>query len=90
MTRVAPFSKDFGLASQIQRASVSIPSNVAEEFERNNPAEFHQALSVAKGSCAEVRTQLVIARDVGYLSESQLTVAMERAEHVAERRCTDR
>jgi len=49
------FARDFGLANQIQRASVSIMSNIAEDFERNRPIEFHQFLSVAKASCAEVR-----------------------------------
>ena len=76
------FAKDFGLARQTQRAAVSIPSNIAEGFERKNPAEFHQFLAIAKGSCAELRTQLYLALDVGYLDESQFDGLMKNAEEV--------
>jgi four helix bundle protein len=69
VTRQGPFSRDFGLSRQIQRAAVSIMSNIAEGFERNNPGEFHQFLSIAKGSCAELRSQLYVAVDVGYLTQ---------------------
>ncbi len=58
VTRQGAFAKDYGLSGQIQRASVSIMSNIAEGFERGNPREFHQFLSVSKSSCAEVRSQL--------------------------------
>src|SRR5215203_953767 len=68
-TRGGAFSKDFGLCSQIQRASVSTMSNIAEGFERNRAAEFHQFLSTAKSSCGEVRSQLYVALDVGYVTE---------------------
>ena len=81
-TQRGPFSRDFGLSRQIQRAAVSIPSNVAEGFERNNPAEFHQALSIAKGSCAEVRTQLYLALDLGYITDDEFRTLMARAESI--------
>ncbi|HMC13166.1 MAG TPA: four helix bundle protein [Gallionellaceae bacterium] len=61
------FSKDFGLRDQIRRAAVSMMSNVAEGFDRGSRGEFHQFLVVAKGSCAEVRSQLYVAQDVGYI-----------------------
>ena len=64
-TRQGAFSKDYGLSGQIQRAAVSIMSNIAEGFERGNPREFHQFLSIAKASCAEVRSQLYVALDAG-------------------------
>ena len=68
VTRKEGFTKDFGLAGQIQRACVSIMSNIAEGFERANPNVFHHFLVVAKASCAEVRSQLYIAHDIGYLT----------------------
>lgn len=64
------FSKDFGLRDQIRRAAVSVLSNIAEGFERGGDAEFAQFLSLAKGSCGEVRAQLYVAFDQGYLNEA--------------------
>ena len=63
----SPFYRDFGLRDQIRRASVSIVSNVAEGFERDGNKEFAQFLSLAKGSAGEVKSQLTIARDLGYI-----------------------
>ncbi len=57
-------STDYGLKNQMQRAAVSIPSNIAEGFERRSNKEFIQYLFIAKGSCAELRTQLYLARDI--------------------------
>ncbi len=82
VTRRRPFWTDRSLQDQIRRAAVSIPSNIAEGFERARRSEFHQFLSVAKGSCAELRTQLYIAFDVDYISEPALKVLLERAEEV--------
>lgn len=61
------FSKDFGLRDQICRAAVSVMSNIAEGYDRGSRGEFHQFLVVAKASCAEVRSQLYVAQDVGYI-----------------------
>jgi four helix bundle protein len=78
LTRDSRFSKDFGLSSQIQRAAISIMSNIAEGFERGGNQEFIQFLYVAKGSCGEVRSQLYVALDQEYVdkrvTESLLTV----------------
>jgi four helix bundle protein len=82
VSRQGDFARDHGLAGQIQRASVSLMSNIAEGFERNRPSEFHQYLSTAKGSCAEVRSQLYVAIDVGYLSEPAFGRLMESATEV--------
>jgi len=61
------FSRDFGLRDQIRRASVSIPTNIAEGFERASRKEYLLFLNIAKGSAGEVRSLLLIAVEVGYL-----------------------
>ncbi len=63
------FSRDFGLKDQIRRASVSIPSIISEGYERDSKNQFLYFLSIAKGSCGEVRTQLRIAYNLNYLNE---------------------
>jgi four helix bundle protein len=77
------FAKDFGLKNQIQRAAVSVMSNIAEGFERSRPAEFHQYLSMAKASWAELRSQLYVAFNIGYLAEVQFQELMALAQEVA-------
>lgn len=67
-------SKDFGFKDQIQRASVSIMNNIAEGFERQTDNEFRQSLYIAKGSCAEVRSMLYLARDLSKLDDSTFNV----------------
>lgn len=71
LSRGGIFSRDFGLCDQIRRAAVSVMSNIAEGFERDGNAEFRQALSIAKGSAGEVRSQLYVALDNGYINEAQ-------------------
>ena len=81
-TRQGTFARDFGLAGQMQRAAVSIVSNIAEGFERGGSAEFHQFLAIAKGSCAELRVQLYVALDVGHLPEPEFRRLLIAAEEV--------
>lgn len=81
-TRQSDFSRDFGLSSQIQRAAVSIMSNIAEGFERMNPNEFHRYLMIARASCAELRSQLYIALDIGYVSQPEFAQLMGQANEV--------
>ena len=69
VTREGSFSKDYGLTNQIQRAAVSIPSNIAEGDERKSDKESIRFLYIAKASAAEVVTQLIIAKEIGYISE---------------------
>ena len=71
LTRRPAFAKDWGLADQIRRASVSIMSNIAEGFERGSNAEFVQFLYISKGSSGEVRSQLTVAMDQGYITEAE-------------------
>ena len=82
-TRKSEFAKDFGLSGQIQRAAVSVMSNIAEGFGRNNPNEFHQFLVIALGSCHELRSQLYIACDVDYISQERFNNLSDQAERVA-------
>ena len=74
------FSRDFGLRDQMRRASVSIMSNIAEGFESQTQTMFIQYLSRAKGSAGEVRAQLYIAHDQGYLTEEEFASAFSLAE----------
>ncbi|BCK88841.1 four helix bundle protein [Sideroxyarcus emersonii] len=83
LTSQDAFSRDFGLKDQIQRAAVSVMSNIAEGFERGGSAEFHQFLVIAKASCAELRAQLYVALDVGYIDQRQFDESMQQAEEVA-------
>ncbi len=68
LTTIGLFVRDYGLKDQIRRAAVSILSNIAEGFERGGDKEFLQFLAIAKGSSGEVRAQLYVALDQGYLS----------------------
>ena len=69
VTNDSQFARDFGLRDQIRRASVSVMSNIAEGYDRSGTAEFVHFLSTAKGSAAEVRCQLYVAVDQGYVEE---------------------
>lgn len=66
VTSCWPKDEVYGLTSQVRRASVSIPSNIAEGAGRNGTAEFKRFLGIAQGSLAEVETQLEIARRIGF------------------------
>jgi four helix bundle protein len=61
---------DYGFRDQIQRAAVSIPSNIAEGYERNSNKEFIQFLFIAKGSCGELRTQLYLSINLKYINNA--------------------
>jgi len=81
LTKDSTFSKDFDLSRQIQRAAVSIMSNIAEGFERGGNQEFAQFLYIAKGSCGEVRSQLYVALDQSYATQKtceELTKSFRR------------
>ncbi len=79
LTKQFPSDERFGLTAQIRRAAVSIPSNIAEGHARNSTGEFIQFLGIARGSLAEVNTQLLIAKNLRYVEsiEMQLDAAAE-------------
>ena len=70
VTQEFPKDEIFGLTSQLRRAAVSVPSNIAEGAARHGSKEFAQFLNIAIGSISEIETQLLIAVDLGYLAES--------------------
>src|SRR5882762_2173650 len=84
ITSEGRFARDFGLRDQIRRASVSIMANIAEGFERGRPTEFHQFLSIAKASCAELRSHLYVALDAGYLDEQTFKSLMSNAKELGQ------
>ena len=73
LTSRFPRSETYGLASQMRRAAVSIPSNIAEGHARESTKEYLQHLSIAQASLAELETQLEIARQLNYISEADTT-----------------
>lgn len=78
LTKNGDFSRDWGLRDQIQRASVSVMSNIAECFERYSRQEFKQFLSIARGSCAEVRSQIQLAKSLGYINDADCSAIYEK------------
>lgn len=66
-------TRDFGFKSQIERAAVSVMNNIAEGFDRRSNKEFRQFLYISKGSCAEVRSMLYLAKDLNKMDEKKFT-----------------
>ncbi len=74
ITGQGTFARDYGLKDQIRRACVSVMSNIAEGSERSGTGEFTQFLATAKGSAGQVRSQLYVALDQGYLPQQEFEV----------------
>ncbi len=72
LTKDFPKREIYGLTSQMRRSAVSIPSNIAEGFMRQHKLEIIQFLFISLGSCSELHTQLVIAKELGFISDEQL------------------
>ena len=83
LSSTGSFSRDYALRDQIRRAAVSVPSNVAEGFSRHSNKEFIQFLFIAKGSAAEVQSQLYVALDQGYISQGEFDKMYAQMEVVA-------
>jgi four helix bundle protein len=83
VSRGPRFARDFALCDQIHRAAISVPSNIAEGFERGCRAEFHRFLSIAKGSYAELRTQIFLAQRIGYVDDPSARLLLADAEAAA-------
>ena len=79
ITRKGALAKDFGLRDQIQRAAVSVGSNIAEGFERSGSREFQNFLWIAKGSAGEVASQLYVLLDAGFLSQEDFDLIYHQA-----------
>jgi four helix bundle protein len=81
-TAIFPRSELFGLTSQLRRAAISIPSSLAEVSARRTTPDFLAFVHVARGSQAELDTQLRLARDFGYLSEAAFTELQHHTEEI--------
>ena len=78
-----PNDEKFGLVSQMRRAAVSIPSNIAEGAARNSKKEFNNFLHIAQGSTAELETQLLISQNLEFLSKSQADPLLKELEEIS-------
>ncbi len=81
-TKNFPNTEKFGLSSQMQRAAVSIPSNVAEGYRRHSKADFKRFLYISLGSLSELETQYVIAHRQKFISDNQLQIFQERSQRL--------
>jgi four helix bundle protein len=82
MTREIPRSEMYGLISQMRRAALSIPSNIAEGYGRKTTLEYLRGLYIAYGSICELETQVLLSGDLGYLKEKSLSKLQEDLKEV--------
>jgi four helix bundle protein len=82
LTKNFPSSERFGLINQINRSAVSIPSNIAEGAGRDSNNEFVQFLTIANASAYELETQLIIAKNLGFISEQVLNEITDRIDKI--------
>ena len=77
-TKKFPTEEKYGLISQLNRAIVSVPSNITEGAGRDSQKEFNHYLNIALGSCFEIETQLILANDFNYISKEELQTLTEK------------
>ncbi|OQY39214.1 four helix bundle protein [Candidatus Atribacteria bacterium 4572_76] len=82
LTKKFPKEELYGLTSQIRRSAISIPSNIAEGFRRYHNKEYKQFLYIALGSCAELETQIAIAKNLEYITEDREIELTEKLDHI--------
>jgi len=71
--------RDYGYRDQVTRSALSVPSNIAEGYERDSPREFSRFLRIAKGSCGELRTQLYIGAEAGFMEQEKTMTYIHEA-----------
>ena len=81
-TESFPKHEMYGLVSQMRRSAISVPSNVAEGFRRHHNKEYRQFLHVSLGSCAELETQVTIAKELQYIQEAKESELLEKLDHI--------
>ena len=81
LTESLPKSETFGLTAQMRKASISIPSNIAEGFNRFHNKEYKQFLYIASGSCAELATQIEVAFEIGFIRKDEKDGLLEALDH---------
>ena len=82
-TRSFPKEEIYGLSSQLRRAAVSVPSNIAEGFSRASSNEFEQFLYISRGSSSEVATQLIIAKNLNYIIDKKAEILLKETEEIS-------
>ena len=82
LSHMLPSGEKYGLVSQIQRAAVSVPSNIAEGSRRKSGKDFAHFLDIASGSLAELETQIILGVDVGYFSEVRCQNVLDRIDEI--------
>ncbi|HAJ33887.1 MAG TPA: four helix bundle protein [Candidatus Atribacteria bacterium] len=83
LTKKFPKEELFSLTSQLRRSAISIPSNIAEGFKRFHNKEYKQFLFITLGSCAELETQIIIAKELKYINEIEEAKLAEKLDHIS-------
>lgn len=83
MSASGNLNKDYSLRDQLRKSAISVPSNIAEGYERDSKRQMIYFLVIAKGSCGELRTQLHLAKNLGYIEEVTYENLLEKCESVS-------